>query len=407
MEHETLVILGSTITALAVARHAWSLGLSAVIVDHKPGIACSSRLATHRVHDDADEALNLQRLCSLGGSRSYLIATDDNWLRFLVKHRSALDAGFDRVLHPANATIEVCLDKNKFAEWCQSLQMSSPSLWSPEQLDDLSQLPLPVFIRPAQTRHHLAPGTVPKAVEATTEATLRDWLLRYRELGVTPLVTESLLNRRLTQFSVPFASCDGALVSFVARKARPPADWSRVGTYVELSPQPEVEALARRAVKALNYRGIGEVEILHSEDDGKPYLIEINARPWLQYSIAPASGHNLLGVALGWDHAKDQTPRKTGVQWLNFWSDAYVCFSRSEGLHRSGRLGIREYLTSVLHANAYAVFDWRDPLPAVQDFWEAVTRSTPIQALSRTWERQRKPSSSTLPPTRRNDREGA
>jgi predicted ATP-grasp superfamily ATP-dependent carboligase len=85
-----------------------------------------------------------------------------------------------------------------------------------------------------------------------------------------------------------------------------------------------------------------------------------------------------------------------------------VCFSRSEGLHRSGRLGIREYLTSVLHANAYAVFDWRDPLPAAQDFWEAVTRSTPIQALSRTLERDRKPSSSTLPRTpRRNDREGA
>jgi len=383
MKHETLVILGSTITALAVARHAWRLGLASVIIDRKPGIAFSSRLAKHQVYDDADEPLSLQRLCSLAGSRSYLIATEDYWVRFVVKHRPVLDAAFDRVLHPANTAIEVCLDKKKFAEWCQSQRLPSPALWTPSELDDLHRVRFPVFIRPAQTRHDLAPGTVPKAVEATTEEALRDWLLRYKELGVAALVTESLLNRRPTQFSVPFASCDGTFLSFVARKVRPPADWSRVGTYVELDPQPKVEALARRAVMALDYNGIGEVEILRSEDDGKQYLIEINARPWVQYSIAPASGHNLLGVALGWDPTKGETPRKSGVQWLNFWSDAYVCFSRSEGLYGSGCFGIREYLRSVLRANAYAVFDWRDPLPAVEDFWGGIRPFAPFLALLR------------------------
>src|SRR5262249_46187067 len=152
MKPDTLVILGSTITALAVARHAWRLGLAAVIFDRSPGIACSSRIARHHVHDDADEALSLQRLFSLADSRLYLIATEDYWLRFIVKHRPALSAAFDRVLHPTNVVLELCLDKKKFAEWCQSQQLPSPALWSLADHDDLSRVHFPVFIRPAQTR---------------------------------------------------------------------------------------------------------------------------------------------------------------------------------------------------------------------------------------------------------------
>src|SRR5262249_37828384 len=157
---------------------------------------------------------------------------------------------------------------------------------------------------------------------------LRDWLSQYENVGVTPLISESLLGHRLTQFSVPYARCGDTCVSFVARKLRPPADWCRVGTYVGLSPNPIVEALARRAVMALDCDGsIGEVEILRSEDEGKDYLIEINARPWLQYSIAVASGHNLLGVALGRDSGRGAALRKEGIWWLDFWADLYVCFS--------------------------------------------------------------------------------
>jgi predicted ATP-grasp superfamily ATP-dependent carboligase len=114
------------------------------------------------------------------------------------------------------------------------------------------------------------------------------------------------------------------------------------------------------------------VEILRSEDDGKDYLIEINARPWLQYSIAPASGHDLLGVALGYHKTENHHPRKTGVRWLDFWADLYVCFSRSEGLYTTGRIGLAEYTRSVLRANAFANFDWRDPAPALHNLWQTI-----------------------------------
>jgi D-aspartate ligase len=173
----------------------------------------------------------------------------------------------------------------------------------------------------------------------------------------------------------------------VARKVRPPASWAGTGTYVELCPNAEIERLAIAAVEALDFQGIGEVEILHSAQDGRSYLIEINARPWVQYSLAEASGHHLLRFLLGEDLARGATqPKKEGVRWLNFRGDLYVCFSRSEGLYAHGKLSLLEYLRGVLRANAFAFFDWRDPWPAITELAALLGDLAP-RALRAGWHR--------------------
>ena len=141
-------------------------------------------------------------------------------------------------------------------------------------------------------------------------------------------------------------------MSFVARKVRPPASWARTGTYVELEPNAEVERLAVRAVEALGYFGIGEVEILFSHDSGEYFVIEVNARPWLQYSLSIASGHDFLGFLLG-RAGVETAAQKQGLRWLEFRSDLYTCFSRSEGLYWHGGLTTADYLSSIWNANVF------------------------------------------------------
>lgn len=157
-------------------------------------------------------------------------------------------------------------------------------------------------------------------------------------------------------------------MSFVARKVRPPANWCRSGTYVELAPSSGVEQLARQAAQKLDFFGIGEMEILRSEDSGKNYLIEVNARPWLQYSLATRSGRSLLGFVLGQRTVHNANLRSEGVRWIDLTSDLYVCLSRSEGMLWRGEIGLYEYLKSLLKANAYARFDVRDWRPFLAGF---------------------------------------
>ena len=112
-----LVILGNSLTALAVARAAHRQDLRPVLFDHEPGLAFKTRLATKVVCQSRDDDDILARLTSLAPN-SHLIAVSDDWIRFIVRHRERLDAAFGRVLHASNETLVTCLDKDRFAVFC-------------------------------------------------------------------------------------------------------------------------------------------------------------------------------------------------------------------------------------------------------------------------------------------------
>ena len=365
-------------------REARRLGLSCTVFDTRAGIAMRSRYAASELAWGSGDHALLSALTGLGAKHGALIATEDRWLEFIAAHRDSLQAAFGELLVPSNQALRICLNKAAFAAWCEEQALPRCRSWP---LDRLAEVRLPALIRPASTLHG-RPGTgLPKAVFVESVNALNEWAARYRASGVDALVSESLLDRQVVQYSVPFAARGREVLSFVARKVRPPASWAATGTCVELHPNAEVEHIARRAVKALDYLGVGEVEILQSQRDGRCYLIEINARPWVQYSIAAASGHDLLGFALGGSGRRASVRQtKQGVRWLNFGADLYVCFSRSEGLYRQGKLGLVQYAASVLKANAYAFFDWRDPWPAMAELAALLGHAVP-RALRAGWHR--------------------
>jgi len=313
-----LIVLGSDVTALAVVRDAYHLGVSSVVVDNRPGLATASRFAHAEVHAAARTADLVPRIRALAErAPSALLATSDVWLRALVAHRDELCASGMDILHPDNASLEVCLDKRRFAAWCADAWLPSSRL------------------------------------------------------------EESLLRRHLQQFSVGAAVSASGVMTVVARKLRPPPDARAVGSLVEATEQPDIERLARRVLSALDYHGIAEVEILRDADSSEAFLIEVNARPWLQFALAAARGRDLLAFALerrasARGAPTPQIPHK--ALWLDFRNDLRVCFGE-HGLVRTGRLGFGAYLRSVAHANVFARWSLSDPLPALRDFGARVRRA--------------------------------
>jgi predicted ATP-grasp superfamily ATP-dependent carboligase len=359
-----LFVLGSSLTALAVARDAHSLGMEPVVVDTRRGIAFRSRWGRSILLPETTAASALASLVS-AAKRDYLIATSDGWLKNVVAQRNALDEAFISVLHPSNSALDICLDKSKFGAWCLSQGISSPRSWLAGREARPAGLVAPLLVRPASTLHAVAGSAapkLPKAIEVHSEAELTGWLAKFAEQNCAAIVSQSLLNESLTQFSVPFVRAVDNFEAFVARKLRPAAKHCSVGSYVELVSQPEVEQLARHAAESLNYFGIGEAEILRVESTGQLFLIEINARPWLQYALAPASGHDFLGALVG--RARSTRRVKQGLRWIDFESDVYNAFSSSVGAVRLGEIGLGSYLMSLLRANVYARFDLYDPMPA-------------------------------------------
>jgi predicted ATP-grasp superfamily ATP-dependent carboligase len=139
-----LVVLGDSITALAVARDGARRGLEVHLVTSDRGIATHTRAArVHRVGDVRDEGPTVHLLSELAGAApSALIVTSDGWLRFLMRRRVEVDAAFHSVLHPDNAILTICLDKARSPRVCRTRtqhRRPSPDSMPPRARTGVSQ----------------------------------------------------------------------------------------------------------------------------------------------------------------------------------------------------------------------------------------------------------------------------
>jgi predicted ATP-grasp superfamily ATP-dependent carboligase len=148
---------------------------------------------------------------------------------------------------------------------------------------------------------------------------------------------------------------------------RPDAEQCAGGTFVVPSEERGVTELAVAALDALGYFGLAEVEVLYDPSSKHAYLVEINARPWLQFGLSFACGTNLLEHALGMPpQQQQQSAGARSHAWLYFSSDLYACFSRTTGLIRTRKMTLAQYLRSLAQADVYATWDWLDPAPAIE-----------------------------------------
>lgn len=372
-----IVVLGSTLTALAIIRAAKTLGLNCTLVDTKRGIAFDSRHQTPICCPSATEEDLLQQLKKVASkARTALIAENDAWLRFIVRHRQALQSMFASILHPNSRSIELCLDKSLFLDWCKDKGFAAPRHYGLEAASKL--LPSeesPLLLRPETTRHDLG-KSVPKAIEVRSRVELDRWLTHFAAAGVKPSIAESLLRPNIRQYSVGLArEFSGRIRSMVGEKLRSYPEQCAGGTYVILSAQDDVLSLATRAIKTLDYFGIAEVEILRDDRTGECFLIEINARPWVQLGLAQKAGLDFLGFVLGRaDTHAGVAVKPRPLRWLNFEADVYGCLSRDNGAVWRGRLTLGEYLRSVFAANVFAIWDATDPQPFFRSTWQMLWR---------------------------------
>ena len=364
-----LVILGSADAALALVRDAHLHGLESVVFDIDEGPALFSRHAlaqrAARATRSGDRHSLVRELRELGDPRhTALIATSDDWLRRLVPVRSAIGDAYRHLLVPADDTLEICLDKLRFTQWCREQAVPHAASWCVGIEDRPAKLQPPFIVRPALTRHGLREDRLPKAAVAADEASLADWLVRFKGAHAIPVVSQSLLDRPIRQFSIGFARRPGRFLGFVTEKLRPRPQDCQVGSLVCLRDEPALLAFGRDIAERLDYVGIGELEVLVDGRTGERFVVELNARPWRQYAMASASGHDLLHVLTGVRARGLPRGQGSGLQWWAPLSDlANLAHDRAPGPLGIARMAAR-FGRTLASANVYARFDWNDPAPA-------------------------------------------
>ena len=371
MAKDTIVIFGSSITALAVARTAARCGMRVVVVDENKGIAMRSRYVKSIVVSRSDPDKALEMIGNrIEGKRALCVADCDDWLNFIQENRSSVESFFGTVLHPSQETLAICLDKNRFLGWCKEQGIRAPEKFELDENGEIAGPPkFPILLRPERTQHNSGKD-LPKAVEVRSFSELRIWSKRFLDLKVKPSACESLLRPGVRQYSAGFARRrDGFIRIALAEKIRSVPIQCLGGTYVISSFQANIEKFVREAVVSMDYFGFGEAEVMYDANTRESYIIEINARPWVQYALAerifPGMFDFLTGEAP--NPEEEVEPWNRHARWLNFGADLFVCFSRTGGIVRHGHYSLQEYFASILNSNTFAFYDTRDLLPFLYD----------------------------------------
>jgi len=158
---------------------------------------------------------------------------------------------------------------------------------------------------------------------------------------------------------------------------RPLPHHCAVGSYVELCKDAAVEVFATTIIKTLGFSfGVAEVEIVRLQG-GQLAVIEVNPRPWTQFSLSYRSGRDFLGFLLDLPPRPNARRPTERLSWIDLTNDFYVCFGRGQGLLRTGDLTPAQYLCSLLRARAYSRFALNDPYPEIRVVFGLLGRLLP------------------------------
>jgi predicted ATP-grasp superfamily ATP-dependent carboligase len=370
------VVVGGDYQGLGIARSLGRRGVEVLVVDDERSIARHSRYVTAavRVGDLRDERATVDALLDLARRRRLdgwvVYPTREETVAALSRHRDELGARL-RIPTPPWEVTKWAWDKRNTYRRAAELGIPTPRTWYARSEADVAAVDgtPPFAVKPAiKERFFYATGA--KAWRADSHAEL---LERFR--AAAGLVgAEEVLVQELVPGSghEQLAYCaffkDGAAqASMTVRRLRQhPPDFGRASTFVETAELPVVAELAERFLRSVDFYGLVELEFKHDARDGRPKLLDVNARTWGYHSLGRSAGvdfpYLVYADQLGLP-APGARRARPGVVWLRLATDVPTAVLE---LARR-RLDVRGYLRSLRAADVESVFSRDDPLPGVAE----------------------------------------
>ena len=371
-------VLGLFDTGVQAAHSLARQGITVIGVDCDPRMpGCRSRYIQAKItYSPMEEPKKLLSwLVNQGrnlASPGILLPATDAYTLFISHYRDELSPYFHFAL-PAPDVVEALFDKALHVRLAQRVGELCPPTYEVDDWRDAKviseSIKYPVFIK-ARFSHQWRKHFNNKGVIADNKQDFLSHIQHIQDYGEQVVVQEIIEGPTENHFEVNFYRSvrgDGEILALLGvRKIRQYPLGFGVGTLVETYHEPEVLHRALSFARAIDFRGIGNIEYKKDEHSGQYYLIELNPRLWQQNSQAEACGinfplicyHDLLG--------KNVVPRMEfpdGVKWLDPMAD----FQAFLDLRKKGVLGVGTWLKSWRGVRAYSLLAWDDPLPVIVD----------------------------------------
>ncbi|MHC1696755.1 MAG: hypothetical protein AB9919_01560 [Geobacteraceae bacterium] len=376
------VIIGGDFQGLGIARNLSGLGLKTLVVDP---IFCISKFSRHvdRVckspaYRDPEKFTDF--LIDLAATENLqkpvLFPTSDIVVRILSTYRDKLSPYF-LVPTPPWEVIKYAYDKKNTHILGIDAGVPVPETLYPEDEEDLSRLTFdfPVILKPAIIANFFSVIKV-KALRANNLAELvRHYRFMASIIDKSEIMVQELIQggtKNLYSFCSFFRNGEVRGKIMARRLRQHPMDFGTATTYAITCNIPELEELATRVLRRMNYYGLSEVEFMFDEKVKEYKLIDINTRTWAWHTLGAKAGVNFPLLLFKDMHNEGYAidSFETGIKWFREVTDLSIVLTEL----LKGSMTIREYLQSLKGKKELAVFSFTDPLPFFADLFLAPYR---------------------------------
>lgn len=373
------IIIGGSFHSLGAARNLAKHDVPVIIIDC--GV-CVSQFSRHITKfykyspliDDAEFIKFLLRIAKENYMENWVIfpSTDDS-VRILAQNHHCLSEYFHLTIPPWKTT-QYLYDKKSTYTLAEKCDVPVPKTYYPKDVDEAMSLDLdfPLILKPTISKQFMS-ATKKKAIQVNNRydlSTIYTNILGF--INPSQLMLQELIpGGAKNLFSYVGFFKDGIpIVGFSARRLRQhPMDFGRASTYVITIHQPELQNLAEKYLKEINYTGLAEVEFMFDTKDKRFELLEVNPRIWGWHTLAIHAGLDLpylayadaIGMEVSFNSARE------GVKWVRFITDFPTVMSEII----AGRMSMSQYLESLSGELEFSVLSLKDPLPFIADIFLA------------------------------------
>jgi predicted ATP-grasp superfamily ATP-dependent carboligase len=369
------LVVGGDYQGLGIARSLGRHHVPVVVIDDERSIAAASRFVTHheRLRDLRHPANALAALHDVAKRLDLngwvLYPTREETVALVAQHRDELARQY-RVPTPPLSSVQAAWDKRRTYRLAEELGIPVPRCWFPSREADLDDVDLatPVVVKPA-IKENFFYATGAKAWRADDRAQLRDayrratGVVRPDEVIVQELIAGG--GDAQLAYCALFKDQEALATMTVRRHRQHPSDFGRASTFVETIDLPELEELALRFLRSIDYYGLVELEFKQDRASGSYKLLDVNARTWGYHTLGAAAGVD-FPYLLYLDQLGRTLPKvraRSGVRWIRLVTDV----PNAARDIRAGTVDVRGYLRTLRGVDTEAVFSARDPLPGLYE----------------------------------------
>jgi len=374
IEKVPVVLFGSGLTVLGALRSFGRAGVEVYCVCSETEIVGDSRWFREpptAKPDRCDPASLEKFLESLPWDKCFLMPCADAWIG-VIAEVSSRNPGKWLACQPTANTTEMFIDKGRFAELVDRLNVPHPITFKIESSRQLEELELDdfsgSFLKPCNSyEFHRHYGI--KACHVTSREDAVRQFEKKKAAGFEMMFQEYIQGAASRHFFIDgFVDRGGKILAVFARQRLRmyPPDFGNSTYMVSVSTntiEPAVTDL-KRLLTETDYRGIYSAEFKFDEKDGKYKVLEVNVRPWWFVEFAARCGVDVCMMsyrdALGGSPREIESYRE-GVRFVHPYYDINICRQlREQGKLRRGAC-IRSWIGA-----EHPIFCWDDPFPAVK-----------------------------------------